>query len=184
MKLIAQEELPSGLNMSDVTLTAGQRCFVLREKNENSSDVTEAQNCPAIARLQKADVSGGTITVRESVARQVLSDQNVLQILQSFDGDKVDTIRFDPVAGASGTIVVAVPFNEGWLVEWRSGTRRWLVLHSAIGKPQSTEMELPVDGELFDSQTTDGLHFLRWVDGRPTELTIVKAAVEWSRAPQ
>jgi hypothetical protein len=170
--------------MSDVTLTAGQRCFVLREKNENSSGVTEARNCPAIARRQKADVSGGTITVRESVAREILSDQNALRILQSSDGSEVVTIKFERAAGTSGTIVAAVPFNEGRLVEWRSGTRQWLVLHSANGKPQSTEMELPVDGELFDSQTTDGLHFLRWLGGRPEELIIVKASVEWSRAPQ
>jgi len=78
--------------------------------------------------------------------------------------------------------VGAASFSDGWLVEWRSGSKRRVVLHSATGKAISTEMALPVDGDLFDSQNYDGLHFLKWKNGKPAELIIVPASVEWSSA--
>lgn len=84
--------------------------------------------------------------------------------------------------GMTGTIVAAVPFNDGWLAEWQSGSRRWLLLHSRRGKPISTGIPLPVDGDLFDSRISDGLHFLKWENGKPAELMIVPASVEWTRA--
>lgn len=165
----------------DVTFNLGQRCFVLRPSGGDPPHVAESQNCQAITKLLKAGVADGAIKIREDIAWQILSDRNVLRTLRSEDGGALATIRFEPASGTSGSIVAAVSFDRGWLVEWHSGPRRWLVLHSVTGKPLSTEMALPNDGELFASQNYDGLHFLKLESGKPAELIIVPAAVEWSR---
>ncbi|MGD0501037.1 MAG: hypothetical protein ABSC23_21705 [Bryobacteraceae bacterium] len=182
VKLSVGEQLPSGLGLSDVTLSVGQRCLVFRPNGENPPAAAELQNCPAIAKLQRAGVTGGTITIRESEAWQVLPGRNLLRILRSNDGGQIGAIQFGLPRGMAGTIVAAVAFNDGWLTEWQSGSRRWLLLYSRTGKPISTAMELPIDGELFDSQNYDGLHFLKWERGKPAELITVPASVEWSRA--
>ena len=97
-------------------------------------------------------------------------------------GPRIEAIPFVPAAGTTGTLVAAVQFGDGWLAEWRSAQKRWLVLHAATGKAVSNAMALPVDGNLFESQTYDGLHFLKREAGKPAELIIVPASVEWSRA--
>ena len=101
----------------------------------------------------------------------MLPDKNLLRNLRSSDGGEIGTIQFELPRGMAGAMVAAVPFNDSWLAEW----------HSPTGKPIGAEMALPVDGELFDSRNYDGLHFPRWKNGKPAELVIVPASVEWSR---
>jgi hypothetical protein len=178
--LAVKETLPSQLAAMDITFTAGQRCFVRQPNNE----VVELASCPALSNLVKADISGAGIRVSEGIAWQILPQGNALRSLVASDGRELETINFESAAGASGNVYAAVPFHDDFLVEWHSGLRRWLVLHSANGRPLTTEMALPVDGELFDSQNYNGLQFLNSASDRSTELILVPASVEWSRMAQ
>jgi hypothetical protein len=161
-----------------------QRCFVFRSNGKNPPTVSEPRDCPAIAKLRESGVSGGTIRVRESTGWQMLSDRNVLRTIRSDDGGELDTVKFEPAAGTTGSVAAAVSFGDDWLVEWRFGSKRWLVLHSATGKPISGEMASPIDGDLFDSQNYDGLQFLKWEGGKPVELIIVPASAELQSGPE
>lgn len=138
-----------------IIVNAEQRCFALRSTGENAARMAELRDCPVSQRL----------------------------IAQGLE----------PLAGTAGSVVRAVSFDEWWqppglqigqLAEWRSAARRWLVLHSADGKPLTGEMALPVDLYLVDSVRHEGVSFLRWENDRPAELVIDIAAVEWSRIPQ
>lgn len=181
MKL-ANWELPaSSSDAMDVTLAVGPRCFVFR--GDEPPHVIESRNCAAIAKLRQAGVSGGTILVRESMAWQVLADRNLLRTFRSDDGAELATIHFEAAPGTSGAIMAAVEFGDRWLAEWRSGPKRWLVLHSAAGQAISSGMALPVDADLFDGSAYAGLSFLKWENGKPAELIRVPALVEWSIGP-
>jgi hypothetical protein len=184
MQLIVQDQLASGPDMMDVTFNEGQRCFVLRSNGENSRQATESQSCPALTKLRNAGVAGGAIKVWESTAWQILPDSDVIRILRSNDGGEVGTVKFEPAPETRGGIAGAVAFGKDWLVEWHAGVRRSVVLHSGTGKPLTTEMALPIDGELFASRDSEGLYFLKWANGKPVEWIIVPASVEWSRAPE
>jgi hypothetical protein len=154
--LVVQENLPGARpGTQDIIVNVEQRCFALRSAAGNAVRAAELRGCPASQRL-----------IAESL---------------------------EPPAGTAGSVVRAAGFDEWWqppglqigqLAEWRSATRRWLVLHSADGKPLTGEMALPVDLYLVDSVRFEGVSFLRWENNRPTELVVDLAAVEWSRIPQ
>lgn len=139
----------------DVIVNAGKRCFALRTAGENAPRAAELRDCAASQRF----------------------------IAQ----------KLEPAAGKVGSVIRAVGFGDQWqprglqigqLAEWESGTRRWLVRHSVDGMPLTGEMALPVDGYLADSVSYEGISFLRFENGRPAELVIDLAAVEWSRTSQ
>ena len=182
---LATAQPSTGSAFLETTLSVEGRCFVLGSE-EGSRTVAESPDCPATANLRKAGISGGAVIVREGIAWQVVSSTNTLRAYRTDDGEELDPTKFEPPDGNAGNVVAAVEFGGqnpggGYLVEWRSGTKRWLILHSRLGKPMSGAMELPVDRDLFASDAA-GLHFLKWENGEPVEETILHASVEWSRA--
>lgn len=183
-KLVVNPQRTAGSDMLDITFSLGRRCFVLRRHEGQPIQMTESRNCPAITNLATANVDEGPIRVRESTAWQILSARNAVRTFRSDDGGELGTIAFQSPPGISGVVAAAVPFEDGWLVEWHSGPRRWLMLHSETGKALTTKMSLPVDGELLASRNDDGIQFLKWENGKPAELIIVRASVEWFRTPE
>jgi hypothetical protein len=179
VKAAGQSPASGGSDMFDPTLKRDGRCFVLHLTAASGAVAAELPNCPRMANLGK---NGGPMLLRERRVWQVLPDTNTVRILRSDDGGEIDTVRFEPAAGAAGSLVAAVDFNRNWMAEWRSGSRRWLVLHSPTGKPLTAAMASPVEGELFDSSNLQGLEFLKWEGGKPVEWITVPASVEWSVA--
>jgi hypothetical protein len=156
LPIVVEENLPEARpGTQDIIVNAEQRCFALRSTGENAVRVAELRDCPANPRL----IAHG----------------------------------LEPPAGTAGSVSRVVTFGEWWqppgpqmgqLAEWRSGARRWLVLHSADGRPLTGEMALPVDFYLVESVGYEGVSFLRWENDSPAELVVDLAAVEWSRTPQ
>jgi hypothetical protein len=165
--LVVEERLPgAGLTAQDIIVNGEQRCFLIRANGENAAQLADWHDCPAT---------------------------NTSRSFRTRDGLELSARQFEPPAGILGRLIDAVafnaaweliPFGEGWIAEWQSGTRRGLALHSANGKPLTAEMALPADESLFDSERSSGLSFLRWKDGKPAELIIDLASVEWSRTGQ
>ena len=143
------------------------------------------ESCPTIERMRRAGVSGGHLRVRESMAWQVIPDENRIRTFRSHDGGDLDSTVFQPVPGQPPVRVAgAVEFvGDYWLVEWESGARQWLALHRrSSGQPVTNALRNPFgNATLLESLSHQGLRFLRWHGDRPVEVITATASIEWKR---
>src|SRR5437016_11229394 len=80
--------------------------------------------------------------------------------------------------GKAAELVNAADLVGGFLAEWQQNGRRWLSYHDIEGRLMASDLGPPIDGDLL-SVDPFGAYFVRWVNNVPSEITHVRAGVEW-----
>lgn len=161
----------------------GQACYYL----DGAVVARITEGCPAIERLRRAGISGGAIRVRQSMAWQVIPEENRIRTFRSNDGGELDSTVFQPVpAQPIARVIGAVNFGgDYWLVEWQSAARHWLALHAPSGLPMTGALRNPLgQARLVESSDHQGVRFVRWSGGMPVEVITAAASIEWKRQSQ
>jgi len=180
-KTIILREGPAPASDIDAYAERGRACFSLR-LNADVPEMFVSQGCPYPEKYRKAGIHAGQLRIRESMAWQVLSGERELRLWRSEDAGRIATLRFEAPGGEDLSLVGVTELGSYWLAEWNGSQGHLLALHDDDGRPIDNIERATVEGELFSSNSYDGLYLLRWSNGRPRELIQLRAAVEWSVA--
>lgn len=180
-KAVVFREGPPPTSGIDAYLEQGRACFSLR-LNAKVPEVFVSQGCPYPEKFRKAGIHAGQLRIRESMAWQALPPERELRLWRSEDVGLIATLRFEAPAGDDMALVGVTELGSYWLAEWNGNHGHLLALHDGNGRLIDNIERATVEGELFSSDSYDGLYLLRWSNGRPRELIQVRAAVEWSVA--
>ncbi len=184
IELVDKPEI-STTRLRGILFSRAGRCFVLQWPIRQKPLVQPLPDCQELGPLQPAASRGDRAWTHEGdfAGRSLSTTERSVSTISWFGGVLAPEhrVEFRPVPRKPGDIVGAELFGRDWLVHWTNGTDSWLVLHSRAGQPTSPAIKLGFDGELFHVDLARGFVFLRWEDGVPVELSLVKAALEWVR---
>jgi len=165
----------------DVLIIRAGGCFALKFRFNEVHAFTCAASSSwtrEFERLRTAGIREGSIRYGdESRVWQILPREHRVMFFRQDDLYAMGPVTLES-PGKAAELVNAADLAGGFLAEWQQNGRRWLSYHDIEGRLMASDLGPPIDGDLL-SVDPFGAYFVRWVNNVPSEITHVRAGVEW-----